>query len=67
MPTDIQSIEGSPIGAQQQFQSERTFHNDWPASAAQVSSMTQDERLAELDDVSLAMRQFYQSPVRSAG
>ena len=71
MPTDIHSSENQPAGAQQQFQSERGPHGDWSTSGTQVSPMMrptmQDERFIEIDDVSLAMRQFYQSPVRAAG
>jgi hypothetical protein len=57
----------APTGPQQQFQSGRTVTQDWHASTTDNGLGRDCEPLVDQENISLAMRQFYQSPVRSTG
>jgi len=65
MPVNIDRIEVEATGTQQ-FQADHSFKQDQPAAAASIT-VGQEEPLFDAADISLVMRQFFQSPSRSAG
>ncbi len=65
MPMNVTSMETAPVGVQQ-FQAGRPFERAQRPASMQTET-SQDEPTFDAADISLAMRQFFQSPIRSAG
>jgi hypothetical protein len=65
MPMNVTSMETAPVGVQQ-FQAGQPFERAQRPASVQTES-SQDEPTFDATDISLAMRQFFQSPIRSAG
>lgn len=65
MPVNIKPMETAPAGVQQ-FQADQPFEPSQRSPSAQAVT-SQDQMPFDAGDISLAMRQFFQSPVRSAG
>ncbi|MDB5524463.1 MAG: hypothetical protein JWM58_2226 [Rhizobium sp.] len=52
---------------QVQYQTDQSFQPDGRHSGGSVISSRREDPVTHFGDISLAMRQFYQSPVRQAG
>jgi len=68
MSINTEDFRAAPIDSQAQYQSDHSLAGDWRRSADTGASADSGEASGELaGDVSLAMRQFYQSPARAMG
>jgi len=67
MPMNTASVENASIVVQQQFQADQDCRRDESAPVAPAVFVMDSELILDLGDISLAMRQFYQSPVKNGG
>jgi hypothetical protein len=66
MSINTEEFRAAPIDYQAQYQSDLGLAQDW--RSAETSAAPAGNTVTDLvGDISLAMRQFYQSPARSLG